>query len=357
MTSRGGPAFGVPMDAGQVRYHLSEDSFRSQLQRRLPPLCLTGLLVVAGLCWLSWPSPAQAQPACAHGVCEEGASLSPVCDPCVDDVCNDPVLGDAYCCAVEWDDNCVDLVLPVCGDVSCAEICSHNPCEIGEPLDSTCNSCTELVCSLDSVCCDELGTWDQGCIDLVEQECGYQCDDLGSDICSNALPAFGGTPITPGKRFGTLLGASLDGCETGNNSCQAHDVWYSYTHTGPVIADLAISTCTTQRSFGIDTVLSVHEGCPGKKNNEIRSNDDHFLGLVPGACVGSPSPINLDSAIPLGGFYEIDPGQTVVIRVAHHNESVRNNFELRFMPEPAAWQALVAGVGALGVLWRRRARG
>jgi hypothetical protein len=287
-----------------------------------------------------------------------GDNLNANCDPCVDAVCNDPVLGDGYCCAVEWDETCVGLVLPVCGDVTCAQICSHSPCEIGDPLDSTCNSCTAQVCFEDPSCCDELGTWSQACVDKVVQSCGYQCptplDPIEHDICGDALA---GPSISFGKFFGTLLGSSLDGSESGNVSGQAHDVWYKYTHQGLVDDTFAVSTCTTQRSFAIDTVLSVHEGCPGRKNNEIRTNDDHGLGQAWGACVGSPSPINLDAAIPMGGFYELEQGQTVVIRVAHHNESVRNNFELRLMPEPAGWQALVAGAGALGLLWRRRARG
>jgi len=140
-------------------------------------------------------------------------------------------------------------------------------------------------------------------------------------------------------------------------------VWYEYTQQGAVPESLVVSTCTTMRSFGIDTVLSIHEGatvfdrCPGTQNNEIQVNDDHFLGFAPLACADDPDPIRLDSAIPLGGFYDLDPGQTVVIRVAHHNSSLRNPFELRLLPEPQAWQALVAGAGVLGVLWWRRARG
>jgi len=344
------------MDAGRSPQYQNESSAGAGFQRRRSLPFLGWLLAVVSLCWLSWPAPAEAQPVCAHDVCEVGGNLNPVCDPCVDDICNDPVLGDDYCCAVEWDEACVALVLPICGDVSCAQICSHSPCEIGDPLDSTCNSCTAQVCFEDPSCCDEQGTWSQACVDQVAGLCGYECNP-GEDICSNALPAFGGTPITAGKLFGTLLGSSLDGSESGNVSGQAHDVWYSYTHQGVVQETFAISTCATQRSFAIDTVLSIHEGCPGRKNNEILSNDDHGIGLAPFACNGSPSPINLDAAIPMGGFYELEQGQTVVIRVAHHNESVRNNFELRLMPEPAGWQALVAGAGALGLLWRRRARG
>jgi hypothetical protein len=92
---------------------------------------------------------------------------------------------------------------------------------------------------------------------------------------------------------------------------------------------MVLSTCSTQRSFGIDTVLSVHTGCPGGPNNEIISNDDWMLGLVPQACANDPAPVNFDSALPLAGSYALDPGETVVIRVAHHDDSIRNNFELR----------------------------
>ena len=48
----------------------------------------------------------------------------------------------------------------------------------------------------------------------------------------------------------------------------------------------------------------------------------------------------------------------VVIRVSRHDDSIPNHFQLRILPEPEAWLALVAGAGALGALSRRRrARG
>jgi len=164
--------------------------------------------------------------------------------------------------------------------------------------------------------------------------------------------------------YGTLFGASNDGCagvqggpDADQGSCQSADVWYSYTADTEVAESLVLSTCGTERSFAIDTVVSVHEGCAGKINNQIRWNDDRLLGMAQGACTGSAPPTILDAAVPMGGFYSIPAGETVVIRVAHHNESVRNNFRLTLLPEPVAWQALVAGAGVLGVLWRRRARG
>ncbi len=137
-------------------------------------------------------------------------------------------------------------------------------------------------------------------------------------------------------------------------------MWYSYTqptNTPVDDIDMALFTCETQRSFGIDSVLSVHTGCPGKRNNEIVSNDDWMLGSLPQACTGVAAPNNLDSALSLGGTFALDPGETVVIRIAHHDDSVRGNFELRVLPEPDVWLALVAGAGALGALSRRRARG
>jgi hypothetical protein len=125
---------------------------------------------------------------------------------------------------------------------------------------------------------------------------------------------------------------------------------------------MVISTCSTQRSFAMDSVVSVHEGatvldrCPGKPTNEIRENDDWALGSASTACLASPNPKNVDAALTLGGIYALDPGETVVIRVAHHDDSIVNNFQLRVLPEPGAWLALVAGGGALGALSRRRAR-
>jgi hypothetical protein len=125
---------------------------------------------------------------------------------------------------------------------------------------------------------------------------------------------------------------------------------------------MLLSTCATQRSFGIDTVVSVHVGatvqdrCPGRKSNMLVANDDYLLGDAPLACILDPDPKNVDAAAPLEGFYALEPGETVVIRVAHHDDSVRENFDLKVLPEPAAWLALVAGAGALGALSRRRAR-
>ncbi|MBW2693214.1 MAG: hypothetical protein JRE57_11365 [Deltaproteobacteria bacterium] len=301
-------------------------------------------LLLLGLLWLSVPAPAEAQPVCAHDICESGDALASNCDSCVQDICR----FDPYCCDGAqggWDDFCIEKVLTECGDWICAAACKHNLCEVGEPLDSTCNTCAAQVCFEDPICCTD--TWDSTCIGLVGTVCNHQCTP-GANSCADA------TPVFTGGAFGTLTDSTNDGSESGNDSGRSGDVWYTYTHV--VDQQFNISTCKTERSFGIDTVLSVHEGCPGTKNNEIRANDDWKLGLAPTACFDADPTRFLDSAIPVGGGFGLDIGQTVLIRVAHHDDSVRGNFELRLLPEPEVWMALVAGAGSLAALSRRRAR-
>jgi len=133
------------MDAKRSLIHPSEPASRAGSKRQSPLFRLHWLLIAAGLCWLSWPVPAEAQPACLHSVCELGGNLSEVCDPClndptctipmdcVDDICSDPRDQNAnrFCCTDEWDQNCIDQVLEVCGDPTCKQVCSHSPCVIG----------------------------------------------------------------------------------------------------------------------------------------------------------------------------------------------------------------------------------
>jgi len=298
-------------------------------------------LLIALVAVLLASAPAEAQ-TCAHDICEAGDSLNPFCDPCVNQICQSNT--DPFCCDSNgnWDENCVDEVLSVCGDPICAQECNHNPCEVGEYLDASCNPCVASICAQDPSCCTDDGDpltddWDASCVLKIQDntdKCGYKCEP-GADECGDALP------ITPGKFFGTLLGSSPDGCESGNNSCQSGSVWYEYTQ-GPADG-MMLMTCATQRSFGIDTVLSVHEGTTvaerctqSPSQNEALENDDHLLGLLPLACQNDPQPTNLDSALPLSGFYALDPGETVVIRIAHHTDSTRNPFEFRLLPESTA---------------------
>ena len=362
----------------------SERSTRSRFNRRHPLPSLNWLLVAVGLCWLSWPAPAAAAPQCVHHICEEGPNLHKSCDEfegetfemCVGTICNPQA--DPFCCdqGGEWDDNCVDQVLELCGLPDCAQLCGHYPCEAGEALDPACNPCIEAVCAANPSCCTDDGDpltddWDASCILALEDNtavCGYQCEP-GADSCINALP------ITPGKYFGTLEGSSPDGCssEPDPGTCSGGSVWYQYTQG---MADsMELSTCATRRSYAIDTTLTVYGGTdlfnicsnvanvPVPNSAEILANDDYRFGFSGNACDDDVDPTIIpplppvDAALPLAGPFALAPGETVAIRIAHHTESSRNPFEFRLLPEPAAWQALLAGAGALVALSRRRARG
>lgn len=285
---------------------------------------------------------------CTHDICEVGVGLNQNCDPCVSDIC----ASDPFCCQVDWDFTCIEQVLTVCEDWICAAACSHNLCEIGEPLDSTCHPCAAQVCFQDPSCCAD--GWDASCIAKVQQYqqggmCNFRCEP-GANRCSDA------TPIASGRIFGTLTGSTNDGCDADLVSCRSGDVWYKYTQV--VDQAFVFDTCRTERSYGIDSVLSIHEGCPGVRANALVSNDDYGLGFVQAACAATASPNFLDAAVRMGGesLFALAPGETVVIRLSHHLDSIKGNFELKILPEPEVWLALVAGAGALGALSRRRAR-
>lgn len=115
-----------------------------------------------------------------------------------------------------------------------------------------------------------------------------------NDACANAFV------IGPGETGGTLLGASVDGA-TNCVGFQRRDVWYRYT--APCAGVLRVDTCGSQAQYAIDTVLSVHSGCPGNGTNQLVCNDDS----------GDPSCGGiLDSSVSL----LVAAGETVRIRVA-----------------------------------------
>ncbi|HWN69520.1 MAG TPA: hypothetical protein VNM90_17885, partial [Haliangium sp.] len=108
-----------------------------------------------------------------------GAPLDPTCDTCVADVCNI----DSFCCEVEWDQLCVDLAVQTCGlDCGGGGDCEHELCDVGTPLDPTCDTCVADVCNIDSFCCEV--EWDAICVDLAVQTCGLDC---GGGTCEHDL--------------------------------------------------------------------------------------------------------------------------------------------------------------------------
>jgi len=309
----------------------------------------SGLLAGAVLCgtvalfWAGGPAYAQA---CAHDLCEEGIGLDEDCDPCVADICQ----VDSFCCDFDWDDTCVEQVLTVCGDTMCAAACEHTPCLTGGALDATCEPCVALICAQDPLCCSS--QWDFACVTQVETLCNVDCLD-GADKCMNAIPL---SRRFLGRQraavFSSLVGLGSNGCTSAGDSCQSADIWYSYVKTAE---DVIIGTCSTQRAFGIDTVLSIHSNCPGQPSTELTANDDWKFGVEPTACEGLDDPNLLDSGVSLS-LSHLAEGEVAIIRVSHHAESTEGSFSLRVVPEPSATVLLVVGWAWLLVLQRRRVR-
>jgi hypothetical protein len=178
-----------------------------------------------------------------------------------------------------------------------------------------------------------LVTWD----DNRNAGSGKQRDLYGSivthspnDPCGSAIA------IGPGWYFGTLVGATDDGSASCGGAGQP-DAWYSYT--APQAGTLKVSTCGTNDFGGIDagmdTVLSVHSGCPGTSTNQLACNDDWPSGPDPNACNGiwpfiDAGSLRRDSALSL----PVTPGQTVWIRVSKFWASTPGFFYLTLGLEP-----------------------
>jgi len=124
--------------------------------------------------------PADCQPACAHGVCEPGVALEPTCDSCVSTVC----AVDDFCCTVFWDRVCVDEAEDLCGAV--CEGCAHDTCAVGDPLEPGCDTCVDQVCSFDPYCCSN--AWDSRCVEEAADTCGLSCEVCSHDLCDQGNP-------------------------------------------------------------------------------------------------------------------------------------------------------------------------
>jgi hypothetical protein len=95
-----------------------------------------------------------------------------------------------------------------------------------------------------------------------ELRSGGSTRSVANDDCTNAYV------IGIGSYAGDTSDASNDGEARCGSSLDSPDVWFRYvaTESAWVVAD----------TFGsdFDTVLSVHDGCPGTINNQIICNDD-----------------------------------------------------------------------------------
>ena len=137
-----------------------------------------------------------------------------------------------------------------------------------------------------------------------------------NDNCSLA------TVLYPGNtHVGSLAWATNDGSAGCGSSSSSADVWYRVTPQGS--GELKLNTCGSNdiggQDNGIDTVLSVHSGCPGTTGNQIVCNDDWVS-----TCSGTDNGTSRDSAVSLS----VQKNQTYYVRVSHHPDSKLGPFRL-----------------------------
>lgn len=145
----------------------------------------------------------------------------------------------------------------------------------------------------------------------------------GNDNCQNAY-TFLTSSVSSG---GNLLTATSDGsaaCSFGGEP----DLWYRYV---PALSGtLKVDTCSTNDRPGIDrgldTVLSLHTGCPGNTQNQVACNDDWASG-----CEQSDTSFILDSSVRA----PFNAGQAAIIRVTSFSAALVDgyfNIHVYFLP-------------------------
>ncbi|MBK6517591.1 MAG: hypothetical protein IPM79_09760 [Polyangiaceae bacterium] len=157
---------------------------------------------------------------CAHDPCEAGDKLDKTCNTCVEAVCN--AVG--YCCSSHWDSGCINKAKQICPN-PCTN-CAHKLCETGAKLESDCSPCVQKVCAQDSFCCTN--SWDQGCADKVATVCGLSKDELKAQSCPDKPQCTGGQ-FWDGAKCTCSPGQNWDGfaCITPPPPAQCHDVCVS----------------------------------------------------------------------------------------------------------------------------------
>jgi hypothetical protein len=68
--------------------------------------------------------------------------------------------------------------------------CDHDACEVGGPLDGTCDACAADVCAADPYCCDT--EWDSMCVSEADTYCGGLCGGGSGPTTTSSSSGGGG---------------------------------------------------------------------------------------------------------------------------------------------------------------------
>ncbi|MEE9130664.1 MAG: hypothetical protein V3T84_11650 [Phycisphaerales bacterium] len=231
-------------------------------------------------------------PACNE---EAGTCFEPNDTPgcAISECCNLVCDVDAFCCFVIWDTPCADAAQQLCpacpGKGPCFEPNDTPGCEDG--------ACCEIVCSIDSFCCAVV--WDQICVDEALVVCGTEpceltCPDGATpepDACGENTN--GGclqdpaqfTPITCGE---TVCGTVW---ATGNRDTD----WYELTVAETTLLTWTISSefpaagliISGECEFGFQIVAEAYAvGCAPASAELCVDPGTYFLFIAPGTEAG-----------------------------------------------------------------------
>ncbi|MDB4324855.1 thrombospondin type 3 repeat-containing protein, partial [bacterium] len=152
---------------------------------------------------------------CTHDRCEVGDPLGSQCDDCTGSICAVA----PECCSGAWDQSCVDRVLSVCDEAVCPSAkgsCDHSLCVAGGKLTDGCDvppagqSCVAQVCAADAFCC--LFGWDASCVAKVDSICNLSCDGSETEPNDTCVQAAALNPPQPGLGE-TVYGEIGDSCD------------------------------------------------------------------------------------------------------------------------------------------------
>ncbi len=148
-----------------------------------------------------------------------------------------------------------------------------------------------------------------------------------NDNCADAITI----PVNlAGPMYGNLYWATNDGSATVGEPGQP-DIWRRFT--APAFGTLRIGTCGTNDMYGldtgIDTVLSLHAGCPGTTSNELAANDDWEVGGRTACALWDDGNIR-DSYI----TYEMSQGEEVLVRISRYSDLNSGNIRIPVSFDP-----------------------
>ncbi|MEE2973584.1 MAG: hypothetical protein VX672_10685 [Planctomycetota bacterium] len=221
----------------------------------------------------------QATPGCADASC-----------------CKTVCLGDLFCCEVEWDGDCVDLAVTLCGGGTGCGDPNSGACDVANGTPG-CDDldCCSTVCNEDPFCCDT--AWDSLCASAAAVLC-FGGDPPENDVCANAIDLGSGDSVTPFSSLGALTdGIELPPeCESFGEVIIRADIWFTWTATTSEI--VVISTCN---DANFDSRLALWEGdC---ENLTLVACNDDGLGCADFTSeLVSPVVAGTTYTIQLGGY-------------------------------------------------------